>query len=61
MATVTGLFPTDILKKKRMVVREAFGRLYNALNEAGSNWDPANKDDSKVWVDLSYYGKRRMN
>jgi hypothetical protein len=42
----------DILKKKRKVVRAAFGRLYNALNEAGSNWDPTNKDDSKVWADL---------
>jgi len=41
-----------ILKKKWKVVRAAFGRLYNSLNEAGSNWDPANKDDSKVWADL---------
>ena len=42
----------DILKKKRKVVRTAFGRLYNALNEAVSNWDPDNRDDSKVWADL---------
>ena len=42
----------DVLKKKRKVVRAAFGRLYNTLNEAGSNWDPANQDDSKVWADL---------
>jgi len=52
MATVTGLFSMDILKKKRKVVRTAFGRLYNALNEAVSNWDPDNRDDSKVWADL---------
>jgi len=42
----------DILKKKWKVVRAAFGHLYNALNEVGLNWDPANKDDSKVWADL---------
>jgi len=42
----------DILKKKRKVVRAAFRRLYNAWNEAGLNWDLANKDDSKVWADL---------
>ena len=52
MTTVTGFFSMDILKKKRKVVRAAFGRLYNALNEASSNWDPANKDDSKAWADL---------
>jgi hypothetical protein len=52
MATVTGHFPMDVLKKKRMLVRAAFGRLYNTLNEAGSNWDPANQDNSKVWADL---------
>lgn len=34
------------------MVRATFGRLYNILNEAGSNWDPDNKDDSKVWADL---------
>jgi hypothetical protein len=33
-------------------VRAAFGHLYNALNEVGSNWEPANKYDSKVWADL---------
>ena len=33
-------------------MRAAFGRLYNTLNDAGSNWDPANQDDSKVWEDL---------
>jgi len=38
----------DDLKKKQKVVRAAFGRLYNTLNEAGSNWNPANQDDSKV-------------
>jgi hypothetical protein len=42
----------DILNKKRKVVRVAFGRLCNTLNEAGSNWEPDNKDDSKVWSDL---------
>jgi len=42
----------DILKKKRKVVRAAFGLLYNTLNEAVSNWDPDNRDDSKVWADL---------
>jgi hypothetical protein len=52
MATVTGLFSMDVLKKKRKIVRVAFGRLYNTLNEAGANWDPANQDDSKVWADL---------
>jgi hypothetical protein len=61
MATVTGHFSMDVLKKKWKIVRAAFGRLYNMLNEAGSNWDPANQDDSKIWADLSYYGKRRMN
>jgi hypothetical protein len=48
MATVTGYFSMDILKKKWKVVRAAFGHLYNALNEVGSNWEPANKYDSKV-------------
>jgi hypothetical protein len=57
MMTVTGHFSMDILKKKWKVVRVAFGHLYNALNEAGSNWDPANKDDSKVWADLLLQGK----
>jgi hypothetical protein len=52
MATVTGHFSMDVLKKKRKVVRVAFGRLYNTLNEAGLNSDPANQDDSKVWADL---------
>ena len=33
----------------------------SALNGAGSNWDPDHKDDSKVWADLEFYGKRRMN
>jgi len=42
----------DVVKKKRKVVRAAFGRLYNTLNAAGSNWDPANQDDSKIWADL---------
>ena len=43
----------DILKKKkRKVVRAAFGRLYNTLNEAVSNWDTNNRDDSKIWADL---------
>ena len=42
----------DILKKKRKVVRTAFGRLYNTLNEAVSNWDPNNRDDSNIWADL---------
>jgi len=42
----------DILKKKWKVVRAAFGHLYNALSKIGSNWDLANKDDSKVWADL---------
>jgi hypothetical protein len=58
MATVTGLSSMDILKKKRKLVRAAFGRLYNALNEAGSNWDPDNKDDSKVWADLELLRER---
>jgi hypothetical protein len=52
MATVTGRFSMDILKKKRKVVRAAFGRLYNSLNKVGSNWNPDSKDDSKVWADL---------
>jgi len=53
MATVTGLLSMDILKKKkRKVVRAAFGRLYNTLNEAVSNWDTNNRDDSKIWADL---------
>jgi hypothetical protein len=52
MVTVTGYFAMDILKKKWKVVRAAFGHLYNALNEVGLNWDPTNKDDSKVWADL---------
>jgi hypothetical protein len=52
MATMTGHFSLDILKKKWKLVPAAFGRHYNALNEAGLNWDPANKDDSKVWADL---------
>jgi head-tail adaptor len=52
MATVTGHFSMDVLKKKRMVVLAVFERLYNTLNKAGSNWDPANQDDSKVWADL---------
>jgi len=38
----------DVLKKKRKVVRVPFGHLNNTLNEAGSNWDPSNQDDSKV-------------
>jgi hypothetical protein len=52
MATLPGFFCMDILKKKRKVVRAAFGRVYNILNEGASNWDPDNKDDSKVWADL---------
>jgi hypothetical protein len=42
----------DVLKKKWKVVQAAFGHLYNTLNEAGANWDPANQDDSKVWADV---------
>jgi DNA polymerase I-like protein with 3'-5' exonuclease and polymerase domains len=42
----------DILKTKRKVVLAAFGRLYNTLNEAVSNWDPGNRDDSKIWANL---------
>jgi hypothetical protein len=61
MATVTGLFSMDVLKKKWKIVRVAFGHLYNALNEAGSNWDPANQDDPKYGQTWSYYGKRRIN
>jgi DNA polymerase I-like protein with 3'-5' exonuclease and polymerase domains len=52
MATATGHFSMYILKKKRKSMRPAFERTYNALNEAGSNWNPANKDDSKVWAYL---------
>jgi hypothetical protein len=52
MATVIGHFSMYVLKKKRKVVWAAFGRLYNTLNEAGSNWDPANQDDFKIWADL---------
>ena len=42
----------DILKKKRKLVQAAFGRLYNTLNEAVSNWDTNNRDDSNIWADL---------
>jgi hypothetical protein len=58
MATATGHFSMDVLKKKRKVVRAAFGRLYNTMNEAGSNWDPANEDNSKVWADLELSRKK---
>jgi hypothetical protein len=58
MATVTGRFSMDVLKKKRKVVRAAFGRLYNTLNEAGLNWDPANQENSKVWADLELLRKK---
>ena len=52
MATLTGLFSMDILKKKRKIVQAAFGHLYNTLNEAVSNWDLDNRADSKIWADL---------
>ena len=52
MATVTELFSMDILKKKRKIVRVAFECLYNVFNEAVSNWDPDNRDDSKIWADV---------
>jgi len=61
MATVAGHFYMDDLKKKRKVVRAAFGHLYNTLNEAGSNCDPANQDDSKVWADMELLRGKRMN
>jgi hypothetical protein len=34
---MTRHFSMDVLKKKQKVVRATFGRLYNTLNEAGSN------------------------
>ena len=52
MATVTELFSMDILKEKRKVVRAAFECLYNTLNEGVLNWNPDNRDDSKIWADL---------
>ena len=50
MANVTELFSMDILKKKRKVVWLAFGCLYITFNEAVSNWNPDNRDDSKIWA-----------
>jgi hypothetical protein len=52
MATVTGRFSIDVLKKKRKEVGAACGRLYNTLIDAVSNWDLDDSDDSEVLANL---------